>query len=95
MVTCWSVERKAKSSDGELLQVVEFYAPGGNKEKVKQENKPCEYFQMMSTRVAKMSTPKTINVSTQNHPSQHRYFGKAKTAFLNLFPYKDYFLICS
>ncbi|MEK3888084.1 hypothetical protein [Bacillus sp. FSL K6-3431] len=39
----WSIERKAKSLDNELLQVVEVYAPGENKEAVKQKNKQWSY----------------------------------------------------
>lgn len=39
MITRWSVERKALTWDGELLQVVEVYAPGENKEVVKAENR--------------------------------------------------------
>lgn len=43
MITRWSVERRVATVDRELLQVVEVYAPGENKEKVKQENKPWSY----------------------------------------------------
>lgn len=35
----WMVERKVASIDRELLQVVEVYAEGENKELVKQENR--------------------------------------------------------
>ncbi|WP_018707693.1 hypothetical protein [Siminovitchia fordii] len=37
MITRWSVERKARTNEGELLHVVEVYAPGENKEVVKAE----------------------------------------------------------
>ncbi|MEK3890227.1 hypothetical protein [Bacillus sp. FSL K6-3431] len=43
MVTRWSVERKARTSEGDILQVIEIYAPGENKEAVKQENKQWSY----------------------------------------------------
>ncbi|MCM3110657.1 hypothetical protein [Lederbergia lenta] len=39
MITRWSVERRVADVDRKLLQVVEVYAPGENKEAVKQENK--------------------------------------------------------
>lgn len=39
MIARWSVEWKARTRDGELLQVVEIYAPGENKEVVKAENR--------------------------------------------------------
>lgn len=43
MITRWVVEHKARTSEGDILQVVEVYAPGENKEAVKQENKPWSY----------------------------------------------------
>ncbi|GIN97847.1 hypothetical protein J6TS1_37170 [Siminovitchia terrae] len=39
MIARWSVERKARTNEGDLLQVVEVYAPGENKEVVKAENR--------------------------------------------------------
>lgn len=39
MIARWSVERKARTNEGDILQVVEVYAPGENKELVKRENK--------------------------------------------------------
>ncbi len=39
ITTRWSVERKAATNEGDLLQVVEVYAPGENKEVVKAENR--------------------------------------------------------
>lgn len=39
MIARWSVERKALTREGDLLQVIEVYAPGENKELVKRENK--------------------------------------------------------
>ncbi len=39
MIARWSVERKAATNEGDLLQVVEVYAPGENKEVVKAENR--------------------------------------------------------
>lgn len=35
----WMIERKATNHDREMLQVVEVYAPGENKETVKKENR--------------------------------------------------------
>lgn len=35
----WMIERKAVNRDREILQVIEVYAPGENKELVKAENK--------------------------------------------------------
>lgn len=39
----WMVERKRISVDRELLQLVEVYAPGENKELVKKENRKWTY----------------------------------------------------
>lgn len=39
----WMIGRKAISTDRELLQVVEIYAKGENKETVKHENKIWTY----------------------------------------------------
>lgn len=39
----WMIERKAISSDRELLQVVEIYAKGESKETVKRENREWTY----------------------------------------------------
>ncbi|GEM_PF-2853795 len=38
MIARWSVEWKARTNEGDLLQVVEVYAPGENKEVVKAES---------------------------------------------------------
>lgn len=43
MNTRWMVERKAINREMDMLQVVEVYAPGENKELVKQENKKWTY----------------------------------------------------
>ena len=39
MTPRWMIERKSINSDRDLLQVIEIYAPGEDKELVKQENK--------------------------------------------------------
>lgn len=35
----WMIERKAINREEDVLQIIELYAPGENKELVKQENK--------------------------------------------------------
>lgn len=39
----WAIERKYANNDRELLQIVEVYAPGENKEVVKRENQQWTY----------------------------------------------------
>lgn len=43
MITRWAVERKARTHEGDLLQVVEVYAEGENKELIKRENRQWSY----------------------------------------------------
>lgn len=39
MTPRWTVSRKALNKDGDMLQIIEVYAEGENKEMVKQENR--------------------------------------------------------
>lgn len=43
MTPRWMIERKRANNDQEVLQVIEVYAEGENKELVKSENKQWSY----------------------------------------------------